>query len=132
MQKKQKTYLTLSISIVIIALLLTYFYRPFIYNNNINDFGFADTIGSLASVLGACFFLWGVKIYSKREMNKQILMATFVYTILWESLGFIGIHGTFDWKDIVAGLISGGLTYVLKEVIEKIERPHFARTSPSE
>ena len=34
-------------------------------------------------------------------------------------MGLIGLHGTFDIKDIVAVLISGILTFYLKEFIEK-------------
>jgi hypothetical protein len=131
MLKKQKTYLALSIFVVVTALILTFFYRPFVYTNNINDFGFADTIGNLASVPGACFFFWGIRLYSNKEKNKHILIATLVYTIFWETLGLIGIHGTFDWKDIVAGFISGGLTYVFKEFIEK-ERGQSSRICPNQ
>ena len=119
MSKNQKKYLLISISIVIIAQLLTQLYRPYIYANGINDLGLADTIGSLASVIAACFFFWSFKNYSNKEKNKQIILFTLVYTIIWEPLGLIGIHGTFDWKDIVAGFISGILTYLLKEKIER-------------
>lgn len=52
-------------------------------------------------------------------MNKQIILAILIYSLIWEPLGLIGVHGTFDWKDIVAVFISGGLTYLLKEVIER-------------
>lgn len=120
MNKKQKVYLAISILTVVSAQFLNAFYRPYIYKNKIVDFGFADTIGSLASVIGFCFFVWSVKAFSDKEKNKQILLATFVYTLFWEPLGFIGIYGTFDWKDIIAGIVSGLLTFGIKELIEKI------------
>lgn len=119
MNKKQKIYLVSSFIVVVTGQLLTHLYRPYIYSNKINDFGFADTIGSLASVLGFCFFVWGFKNYPNKEKNRQIIIATLLYTIIWEPLGLIGLHGTFDWKDIVAGFISGILTYLLKELIER-------------
>ncbi len=34
-------------------------------------------------------------------------------------MGLIGLHGTFDWKDIVTSFISGLLTFVLKELVDK-------------
>ena len=36
-----------------------------------------------------------------------------------QTLGFLEIHGTFDKKDIVAALISGLITYVIKEIAER-------------
>lgn len=119
MTKNRKKYLIISIVIVIIAQLLTHLYRPYIYAKKINDFGFADTIGSLASVIAACFFIWSLKNYTNKEKNQHIVKITLVYTIFWEPLGLLGIHGTFDWKDIIAGLLSGVLTYYLKEQIEQ-------------
>ena len=119
MQSKQKTYLILSIIIVGSGQILTLLYRPYIYTNKINDFGFADTIGSLVSVIGFCFFFWAFKEVNSKEKNKYILFATFLYAVLWEMLGLIGVHGNFGWKDIIAGIISGVLTYILKNIIEK-------------
>jgi len=114
----QNKYLTISVSVVIIGFLLTIFYRPIINERNINDFGFADTIGSLISVIGFCFFIWGFKEYSNIEKNRQILLATLIYAFIWELFGFLKIYGTFDFKDIVAGVISGIMAYFIKELIE--------------
>lgn len=117
--KIQRLYLIITIVTLVSGQLLTQLYRPYVYKNKINDFGFADTIGSLVSVIGFCFFVWSFKNYSDRDKNKQIILATIIYTVLWESLGILGIHGTFDWKDIAAGIISGAITYGLKSYIEK-------------
>ncbi|PID92906.1 MAG: hypothetical protein CSA94_02655 [Bacteroidetes bacterium] len=114
-----KTYLILSVSVVLLGLLLSWFYRPYIYSNNLNDFGLADTIGSLVSVIGFCCFVWGFKSYSNREKNKQIILATLVYSFGWEFAGLLGIYGTFDPKDIVAALLSGLLTFVIKEIVDR-------------
>ncbi len=118
----QKIYLATSITTVSAGILLTHLYRPYIYANNINDLGFADIIGSLVSVIGFCFFVWSFKSYSDKQKNRQIIIATLTYTVFWESLGLLNLHGTFDWKDIIAGIISGILTYILKEIIKK--HPH--------
>ena len=98
--KSREIYLTISISVITIGLILTFFYRPFITERSINDFGLADTIGSLASVIGFCFFIWGFKDYSNIEKNKQILIVTLIYAFIWEIFGLLKIYGTFDIKDI--------------------------------
>lgn len=113
-----RKYLTLSIIVIFTGLMLTFIYRPYIYANNYNDFGFADTIGSFVSVLGFCFFVWGFNEYSNNEKNKQIIIATVIYAFGWELFGYLGIYGTYDKKDIVAALISGLITFLLKEIIE--------------
>ncbi len=120
MIKKRKIYLYSSLTIVVVGLLLSWFYRPYIYTNKINDFGFADTIGSLVSVIGFCFFFWSFREYSNKEKNKHIVIATLIYSFGWEFFGFLGIYGTFDKKDIVAALFSGVITFITKEIIERI------------
>ena len=119
MQGTNKKYLILSITIVLVGLILSIFYRPYIYSNKINDYGFADIIGSLISVIGFCFFVWGVKDYSNKEKNKQIIIVTLIYSFGWEFLGLIGIYGTFDKKDILAAIFSGIITFIIKEFVER-------------
>ena len=100
-------------------IILDPFYRPFIYNNNINDYGFADTIGSLFSVIVFCTIVWGLKEYSNKEKNKQIVLATITYAFLWELMGYFHIYGTFDKKDIIAGILSGIITFFVKIIMER-------------
>ncbi len=116
--KIQKIYLILAFIVLVSSQILTHIYRPYIYSNKINDYGFADTIGSLVCVLGICFLFWGIKSFSNKDKNRHIIFATILYSFIWESLGLLGIHGTFDWKDIIAVFISGLLTYIIKEVID--------------
>ena len=130
MSKKNKTYLSISVGIVLTGIILSVTYRPYIYANEINDFWFADTIGSLIAVIGFCFFVWGFKDFSNSVMNKQILVAVLVYSIIWEPLGFLGIHGTFDWHDMIAAGISGLLAFVGKEIIESKFRTKNAKAAP--
>ena len=119
MNKTQKIYLTISIISVITGQLLTLTYRPYIYSNHLFDFGIADTIGSLVAVIGLCFFFWTFKTYPNKEKNKHIIVAVIIYSLIWEPMGLIGLHGTFDCKDIIASFISGFLTFGLKELIDK-------------
>lgn len=117
--KSQHYYFALAFVVLILSQLLTFFYRPYVYSNNINDFGFADTIGSLVSVIAICCLFWSFKSYSNKQKNQHILLAVLIYGVVWEPMGLLGIYGTFDWKDIIATFISGGITFLLKEFIER-------------
>ena len=118
LSKKRKTYLGISVGIVLTGIILSVTYRPYIYANDLYDFKFADTIGSLIAVIGFCYLVWGFKDYSNSTMNKQIVGAILVYSVIWEPLGLLGIHGTFDWYDMIAAGLSGILAFVGKEIIE--------------
>ncbi|MFW5760931.1 MAG: hypothetical protein ACOCXH_08140 [Cyclobacteriaceae bacterium] len=50
--------------------------------------------------------------------NYHIIWTVVIYSAIWEPLGLLGIHGTFDWKDILAVIISGLVTLTLKNFIE--------------
>lgn len=117
----KKKYLLLGIIFLIISLLLVWFYRPFVYKNNINDFGLADALGSLFAVIVSCFIIWGTskKTYSNSEKNKLIILATFTYSVFYELLGVFHIWGTADIKDSIASVISGVITFYAKNTIER-------------
>ena len=129
MSKTQKIYLTISTLSVLTGQLLTLTYRPYIYSNHLFDFGIADTIGSLVAVIGLCFFFWTFKTYPNKEKNKHIIVAVIIYSLIWEPMGLIGLHGTFDWKDIIASFISGFSTFCLKELIDKRIQTNHAKVS---
>ncbi len=118
----RKIYQKWGIILLITALLLSWLYRPFIYQNNINDFGFADVIGNLFSVITACFFFWGFteKPLTNKNKNTTIILGVFIYGFLWEFLGVIHVWGTADIKDIIAAIISGVITILIKNRIELI------------
>ncbi len=116
--KKNRTYLRIAVGIVLSGIVLSATYRPYIYANDINDFRIADTLGSLIAVIGFCFFVWGFKEFSNSTKNMQIVGATLVYSLVWEPLGLLGIHGTFDWYDMIAAGLSGIMTFIVKAFIE--------------
>ena len=116
--KNGTLYFIISVVSILTGFILTMFYRPYIYKYKINDFGLADTVGSVVSVIGFCFFIWSFKAYSNKEKNKQIILATIIYAFIWEFFGYLNIYGTFDVKDVIAGVISGIMTFILKEFID--------------
>ena len=119
--KENNTYLKIGSVALLIALLLSIFYRPFIYRNNIYDYYFSDVIGSLFSVFTFCFLFWGFqkKKYSSKEKTIHILIATIIYAFIWEFMGFINVYGTFDTNDIYAGVLSGIITFLAKTIITR-------------
>jgi len=82
-------------------------YRPFIYNNNINDFGIADSIGNSGGILAQIFFGLAIINPSKKKGIRLIVFFSSGY-ILYEILQPFLPRGVFDWKDIY-GTILGGL-----------------------
>ena len=106
---KKQYFLLISIFFTAIGLLLSNTYRPYIYENNINDFHFADTIGNWVAVPAYVALVLGI---SRNKPNFNILLfASILAYILYEVLSILGLWGTFDWYDVLVTIISGILTY---------------------
>ena len=93
-------------------------YRPFIYENNINDFGFADSIGNSGGILVQIFF--GLTFFNSPFKKGFRLITLFVIGyIFYEILQPYLPKGVFDWKDIYGTLIGGLLGLMLYIIINK-------------
>jgi len=109
-QKYNEKHIVVAIVLVGVSLMLTWFYRPFIYTNDFFDFHFADTIGSLFCVPAATFFFRGIS--NNHSYNKLILLsviAFFIYEFL--SLFDFFFWGTFDVYDLIAIIIGALITF---------------------
>lgn len=115
--KMKKIYLYVSIFFFILGGLLSHTYRVYIYSNDIFDFHLADTIGNLVGVSSAaCFFI----AISKKEINlKKFILEIVLAFCVFECMGLLGLHGVFDWYDIIATIISGVITYFVLKKINK-------------
>ncbi len=87
-----------------------FLYRPFIYENNINDFGLADSIGNLGGIVAQIYL--GLAIFnSPKSKGWRIVLFMTIGYIIYEFLQPYLPKGVFDWKDIwgtiIGGLISG-------------------------
>jgi len=81
-------------------------YRPFIYDNHINDFGIADSIGNSGGIMAQIFF--GLLIINPSRKNGIRLIVLFtVGYILYEIVQLFLLGGVFDWKDIYATIVGG-------------------------
>ena len=97
----------------LLGLLLSSYYRPFIYSNKINDFGLADIGNNIVFIPGVYFLLLFIRNKPLWGIRKDIYYML-CGLILFEILSFFikGI-GTFDFKDIMALFIGAGITYLI-------------------
>ena len=110
--KKTET-IVYSIIFLVIGYFLSSVYRPYIYSNEINDFGIAD-IGNNVIFIPGIYFL--SQLILKKPIigtYKDIIYHTF-FLIVIEILSFFvkGI-ATFDSKDILGLIIGAGITYLI-------------------
>lgn len=96
-----------------------FFYRPYIYENNIKDFGIADSVGNWGGIVVQVFF--GLALLNPTFKKGFRLIGFFVagYTV-YEFLQPILPKGTFDWLDIFGTLIGGVIGLVLYLIIHKL------------
>lgn len=92
-------------------------YRPFIYSNNINDFGIADTIGNFFGTITQIYFMLFL-IYPTHK-NGLFFFPFFVFGYsLYEFWQLILPGSHFDWKDIVATVISGIVALIIYNLMK--------------
>ncbi len=106
-KRNRVRHFIVSLILVLICVILNLSYRPFIYANHINDLYFADTFTNLLGVpASTCLCL---ALMSKLT-HKAIVYVSGVCLglILYECIGL-----TFDYKDILATLLSGIITTIL-------------------
>ena len=106
-KRNRVRHFIVSLILVLICVILNLSYRPFIYANHINDRYFADTFTNILGVpASTCLCL---------ALMSKLTHKTIVYVsgvclglILYECIGL-----TFDYKDILATLLSGIITTIL-------------------
>ena len=100
-----------------------YIYRPYIYENQINDFGIADSMGNLGGIVVQIFF--GLTILNPLY-KKAIRLVLFFATgyILYEMIQPYLPKGTFDWLDIYGTLLGSVLAILILTVIHLPFRKH--------
>jgi hypothetical protein len=94
-------------------------YRPFIYSNNINDYGIADSIGNSGGIIVQIFFMLAILNSQKKKVFRVIGFIVIGY-ILYEILQPYLPRGVFDWKDIYGTLIGGVISLFMLIFIKMI------------
>ena len=96
-----------------------YIYRPFIYENNINDFGLADSIGNWGGIVVQIFF--GLAILNPSfKLGLRVIGIIVSGYLIYEVLQPYLPKGTFDWLDIYGTLIGGFIGLILYYLIQKL------------
>jgi glycopeptide antibiotics resistance protein len=96
-----------------------YIYRPFIYGNNIYDYGIADSMGNLGGIIVQIFFGLAILNSTKVKGLRLIVFFTFGY-IFYEFAQLFLPKGVFDWKDIYGTFIGGLSGLILFLLIHKV------------
>ena len=95
-----------------------HFYRPIIYQNKINDFGLADSIGNVGGIVVQVFF--GLALMNSNLKQGFKLIGFFVMGyIFYEILQPILPKGTFDWKDVYGTILGGVFAGIVFFLIQK-------------
>jgi hypothetical protein len=110
----------------VVAFLLTEvgrsIYRPYIYENGINDFGIADSMGNLGGIVVQIFFSLAL-LNSPGKKAFRVVGFLVVGYILYEFAQPYLPKGVFDWKDIygtvVGAIVSIALLLLLRRVARK-------------
>jgi hypothetical protein len=96
-------------------------YRPFIYQNGIDDFGFADVVGNLFGTVAIIFFDLGISHATRRQSIRTAAFVT-AGVAVYELLQPVLPRGVLDWKDVistfVAGLFSLALVLAVWQVVK--------------
>ena len=112
--------------IYVVALILSFIvteigrqvYRPIIYQNGINDFGLADSVGNLGGIIAQVFF--GLALMnSDLKQGFRVIGFLVIGYIFYEVIQPILPKGTFDWKDVFGTLLGGSISAVIFFLIQK-------------
>jgi hypothetical protein len=115
------TYMLIAVLFFILTELGRFIYRPFIYENNINDFGIADSVGNTGGIIVQIFFGLAI-LNSPGKKAYHVIGFMVIGYIIYEILQPFLPRGVFDWKDIYGTLIGGVLAmgiYWIQNVIVK-------------
>jgi len=116
---ERKIFFGIFISMFVLTEIGRKIYRPYIYANDIFDFWIADTIGNFTGTIAIIFFdLAGVNPYYKigRWLILFITFGLIVYELVQY---FLPGRNTCDWRDIVATIIAGVISFGVYELIYK-------------
>lgn len=90
-------------------------YRPYIYQNNINDYHIADTIGNSLGTIATVFVLIG--LIGQGRTQHLFLIKTITVSVALYELAHPLLGKPIDPWDVLATFITGGFCWMLYMVI---------------
>ena len=116
-------YLITSFLSFILTEIGRFHYRPYIYENNINDLGLADSMGNLGGIIVQIFF--GLAILNSPKKQGYRIIAFFVIGyIVYEIVQPMLPKGVFDWKDIYGTVFGGVIGLGFYQIINLLTKNH--------
>ncbi len=112
-------YLILSVFFFILTEIGRFIYRPFIYENKIDDFGIADSIGNTGGIIVQIFFTLLVLNSPKTKAIRIIVFLVLGYIVYEIAQPFLP-KGVFDWKDIYGTIAGGFLALLMLLLLHKL------------
>tara|TARA_R110000744_G_scaffold320439_1_gene426582 strand:- start:12 stop:404 length:393 start_codon:yes stop_codon:yes gene_type:complete len=97
---------------LLFGILLNIFYRPYIYQNNLYDFGLSDMGINISFVPFTYFFLLLIRNKFYFGVYKDIFFHSIILIFIEILSAFINGIGVFDFKDIF-GIILGMIVTVI-------------------
>jgi len=115
----KKKALIILIFFFVIGVLMNTYYREYIYENNKFDFGIADVGYNLVAVILMTLtsFIGLFKITNNKVLDVLIFTLSYITNEIFSY--FFPILGTFDFKDIIALLLSGLIAIGLLHLFDK-------------
>ena len=117
--KYRISYLLTAIIMFIITEIGRFIYRPYIYENSINDYGIADSIGNLGGIIVQIFFMLAI-MNSPNKKGFNLIIFAVVGFVIYEFAQPYLPKGIFDWKDVYGTLIGGVISSIVLLIIRKI------------
>ena len=87
-------------------------YRPYVYQNGINDLGSADAIGNLPETVAVIFFSLGVSLATPIQSIRIVAFVTVGITI-YELLQPVLPRDILDWNGVASTPIAGLLSLMI-------------------
>lgn len=94
-------------------------YRPYVYQNGIYDFGFADVVGNLLGTAAIIFFCLAV-YHATRIQSIRIIVFITIGVVIYELLQPVLPRGVLDWKNVFSTFAAGFFSLVIVFIIWKV------------
>lgn len=116
--EKRITYFLIFVVTFVITEMGRKIYRPYIYSNDLFDYWLADTIGNLTGTIAIIFFELAFIYPNYGSGRKLIILITFGLMV-YELLQYLSPRSILDWRDLIATLIAGLITWGIYELLSK-------------
>ncbi len=117
----KRIYFIIGMITLILAEIGRNYYRPFIYQNGINDFGFADSIGNSLGTIAIIFFVFSLVMREGFRKEPYFILALVGFLLLYELAQTLIPGYYFDWNDVKATIGAGMLSYLIYILIKRNE-----------